>query len=65
MSTPPDSVRGQITGPRGLRRLIAATGYSLSGLASGWRSEEAFRIEVMIAVVLLPMALWLGRTPAE
>jgi diacylglycerol kinase (ATP) len=50
---------------RGIRRLISATGYSLSGLVAAWRSEEAFRQEALAAVVLLPTAFWLGTTMVE
>lgn len=50
---------------RGLRRLVAAIGYSLAGLAAAWRSEEAFRQEVLMLVPLVPAALWLGRGPLE
>ena len=52
-------------GRRGIRRLISATGYSLSGLAAAWRSEEAFRQETLVAMVLLPVAFWLGTTMVE
>ena len=47
---------------RGLRRLIAATACSASGFRSAWRHEEAFRQEVVLAVILTPVALWLGQT---
>lgn len=50
---------------RGLRRLIAATGFSLAGLSTAWRSEEAFRIEAVLAIVMLPAAAWLGTTTVE
>jgi diacylglycerol kinase (ATP) len=52
-------------GKRGLRRLRDATGYSAAGLATAWRSEEAFRQEVLLAIVLVPLGLWLGQTPME
>lgn len=52
-------------GTRGLRRIIDAAGYSAAGLASAWRSEEAFRQEVGLGVLLLPLALWLGSSPLE
>lgn len=65
MTTPPEPPGTRIEGPRGIRRLIAATRYSAAGLASAWRSEEAFRQEAVLAVVLIPVALWLGATPAE
>ncbi|HWI80513.1 diacylglycerol kinase [Ramlibacter sp.] len=44
----------------GLSRLWHATGFSLAGLRAGW-GETAFRQEAVAAVVLLPLAFWLGR----
>lgn len=52
-------------GTRGLRRIIDAAGYSAAGLASAWRGEEAFRQEVLLAVPLAALALWLGTSPLE
>ncbi len=52
-------------GKRGLRRLLDAAGYSAAGLAVAWRGEEAFRQEVLMAVVLVPLALWLGQSNLE
>ncbi|RFC40734.1 MAG: diacylglycerol kinase (ATP) [Candidatus Nitrotoga sp. CP45] len=40
----------------GLRRLINALGYSLSGLRLAWKDEAAFRQEVILAIILLPVA---------
>ena len=40
----------------GPERLINACGYSLAGLASAWRTEGAFRQEVIAAVILIPIA---------
>ena len=48
----------------GLARLWHALGYSLAGLRAGW-GEKAFRQEVLMAVVLLPAACWLGRSWLE
>jgi diacylglycerol kinase (ATP) len=48
-----------------LRRIVNATSYSLAGLAAAWRSEAAFRQELLLAVVLVPAGLWLGRTAVE
>ena len=45
---------------RGLVRLWHATGYSWRGLQAGWQ-EPAFRLEVLLALVLLPLSFWLGR----
>jgi diacylglycerol kinase (ATP) len=44
-------------GKTGLRRLISALGYSLEGMISALRHEEAFRVEVLLAAVLVPAAL--------
>lgn len=44
----------------GLHRLWHATRYSLDGLRAAWH-EPAFRQEALAALVLLPLALWLGR----
>ena len=46
-------------GKTGLRRLINAAGYSLHGFASAFRHEDAFRQEVLLAAVLIPVALLL------
>jgi diacylglycerol kinase (ATP) len=47
----------QFKGRTGLRRLINALRYSLEGMLSALRHEEAFRQEVLLAVVLIPAAL--------
>ena len=49
----------------GLERLLRATGYSLAGLRSCLRSEAAFRQELALALVAMPLALWLGDTGVE
>ena len=45
--------------------VVQALGWSLAGLASAWRHEMAFRMEVILFIVLAPLAIWLGETPAE
>jgi diacylglycerol kinase (ATP) len=47
---------------RGLRRLLAATAFSAAGLRAAWRSEEAFRQEAVLTLLLTPAAFWLGET---
>ncbi|MCK2042425.1 diacylglycerol kinase [Chromohalobacter salexigens] len=49
----------------GLRHLTDSTHYSLKGLRAAFRNETAFRQEVGICVVLLPLAWWIGATPVE
>lgn len=46
-------------GKTGLRRLINAFGYSMAGLRAAYQNEDAFRQEVLLAIVLLPAAFWL------
>jgi len=49
---------------KGWSRLWHAAGYSLHGLRAGW-DEAAFRLEASIALILMPCAVWLGRTWLE
>ena len=46
-------------GKTGLRRLWNAFGYSLDGFRAAYKHEDAFRQEVLLAAVLIPLALWL------
>jgi diacylglycerol kinase (ATP) len=52
----PDSRESPHKGQRGVRRLINALFYSLSGLALAYRHESAFRQEIALAAVLIPIA---------
>ncbi len=47
------------------RRLWRALGYSWQGLKAAWLEERAFREEVALGVVLVPAALYLGRSGLE
>ncbi len=49
-------------GKTGVERLVAATGYSLSGLNEAVRNEASFRYELLAAAVMIPAGLWLGTT---
>jgi diacylglycerol kinase (ATP) len=49
----------------GLRRLMLAFVNSWKGFRGAFRNEAAFRQEVALAVVLLPLGAWLGETPVE
>ena len=46
-------------GKTGLRRIWNALFYSFDGLKAAYRHEDAFRQEVWLAVVLIPLALFL------
>jgi len=48
---------GPFKGKTGVQRLWNALGYSLQGMASAFRHEDAFRQECLLAVVLIPAAL--------
>ena len=50
---------------KGIRRIVNATFFSIAGLKSAWRNEAAFRLECVFAIVLTPIALWLGRNAVE
>ena len=55
----------ELKGKRGLRRLINALGYSRDGIAAAWRNEAAFRQEILLAAIALPLAFYLGTTGVE
>jgi len=52
-------------GNTGLRRIINATFFSMAGFRAAWRDEAAFRQELLLCIVLVPAAFWLGRTAVE
>ena len=49
-------------GKKGLARLIAATGHSMSGFREAWRNEEAFRMEASLALAFVPLAFLVGES---
>ena len=63
MPTPPTPANPQKQ-RTGLNRVWHATGYSWAGLRAGW-GETAFRQEAIAAMVLVPLAFWLGRSWVE
>jgi diacylglycerol kinase (ATP) len=56
---------GERLKPRGLTRLSRAMGASMKGFSGAWREEAAFRQELALAVVVIPLGLWLGRNGVE
>ena len=46
-------------GKTGLRRLLNAFWYSMAGFRAAYKHEDAFRMETLLAIVLIPLALWL------
>jgi len=61
---PPADSRA-LKGRRGLQRLLNATGHSLDGLRAAWRHEDAFRQELVVAAVMMPLAALLPVTLVE
>jgi len=47
-----------------VRRVLKAAGYSLAGFKAAL-SEASFRQELVIALILVPVGLWLGTTGVE
>lgn len=46
-------------GKTGFRRLVNALGYSLAGFRAAYKHEDAFRQEVLLASILIPLAFFL------
>ncbi len=46
-------------------RLARAFGSTFRGFAAAWREEEAFRQECLLALVIVPLGLWLGENGVE
>ena len=51
--------------PRGVTRVIRALGSSIKGLVGAFRDEAAFRQELALAVLVIPLGLWLGHSGVE
>lgn len=64
MNTAPPNDANPQKSRTGINRILHASGYSLEGLRAGWQ-ETAFRQEAILAIAMLPAALWLGRTWME
>jgi diacylglycerol kinase (ATP) len=58
-------MQGSHKGATGLRRILNAAGYSFEGLAAALRHEAAFRQELALAAILIPLGLWLGKSGVE
>lgn len=52
-------------GKTGISRLINAFGYSKEGFKAAFQHEDAFRQEIFLAALLIPLALYLGKTNIE
>ena len=46
----------------GITRILNAVKFSWFGIKATWKSEAAFREEILIGIILFPAAFWLGET---
>jgi diacylglycerol kinase (ATP) len=51
--------------PTGFTRMFRAFGASMQGLSGAFREEAAFRQELALAVIVIPLGLWLGKNGIE
>jgi diacylglycerol kinase (ATP) len=52
-------------GKKGIERIFDAALYSIKGYKYAWKNEAAFRQEVCLAIILIPVAFYLGETAIE
>jgi diacylglycerol kinase (ATP) len=52
-------------GNTGITRIIKATSYSWAGFKAAFKHEAAFRQELLLCLVLMPLGIWLGQTGVE
>src|SRR3954462_7180895 len=51
--------------PTGFARMFRAFGASMKGFSGAYREEAAFRQELALAVVVIPLGLWFGKNGME
>ncbi|MGB1309727.1 MAG: diacylglycerol kinase [Leucothrix sp.] len=49
----------------GFKRLVNALGFSMQGLKAAYKHEEAFRQEVVVLTLAVPLGIWLGDNAVE
>jgi diacylglycerol kinase (ATP) len=47
------------------RHIQNAVIYSIAGLKAAWNNEMAFRIEVIVIALMMPIGVWIGETAVE
>ena len=52
-------------GKTGLRRLMNAFGYSIAGTLAAFKHEDAFRQEVILTAILIPVAIYYSETAID
>jgi len=52
-------------GKTGIKRLANAFAYSVAGTLAAFKHEDAFRQEVILSTILIPLGIYLGQTAIE
>ncbi len=52
-------------GNKGFIRILKASRYSWQGVCAAYRHEQAFRQEIWLCILLIPLGLWLGQDGVE
>ena len=52
-------------GETGIKRVVSAARNSFAGLAEAVRHEDAFRQELILAAIFVPLAFWVGSDGLE
>lgn len=52
-------------GKSGLKRILNATGYSITGFKAAYKNEAAFRQIVLINIILIPVSFFLDVSRSE
>lgn len=52
-------------GDAGIKRIIRAAGFSYKGFVACFKHEAAFRQEIGLSIILIPLAFWSGDSALE
>jgi len=58
-------MKSPFKGKTGIKRLANAFTYSVAGTLAAFKHEDAFRQEVILSAILIPLAIYLGQTVIE
>jgi len=58
-------MKSSYKGKTGIKRLANAFSYSVAGTFAAFKHEDAFRQEVILSIVLIPLAVYMGQTAIE
>jgi diacylglycerol kinase (ATP) len=58
-------MKSPFKGKTGIKRLANAFTYSVAGTLAAFKHEDAFRQEVFLSAILIPLAIYLGQTAIE